>query len=76
MTAICRFSNILQRLAVSRIIDQFERKRWQKKLKDVDYKELFQQYLHGQSAVKNLLSTYVCYTTAGPAGIFWLNLYK
>ena len=39
-TANCRFSNILQRLTVPRIIDQFWLKRCQKKRKDVDYKLL------------------------------------
>ena len=38
--AICRFSNILQRLTVSHIIDQFQRKRCQKKRKDWGYKLL------------------------------------
>ena len=41
MTAICRFSNILQRLAVSRIIDQFGHKRCEKKREDVDYQLLW-----------------------------------
>ena len=36
-TANCRFSNILQRLTVPLIIDQFHCKRCQKKRKDVDY---------------------------------------
>ena len=40
MRAICRFSNILQRLTVTRIIDQFVSKRCQKKRKDVEYKLL------------------------------------
>ena len=40
MRAICRFSNILQRLTVPRIIDQFGRKRCQKKRKDVNYELL------------------------------------
>ena len=40
MTAIFQFSNILQRIAVPRIIDQFRHKRCQKKRKDVDYKLL------------------------------------
>ena len=62
---------------MSRIIDQFVRKRCQKKRKDVDYKflkEFFQKYfvLDEQSVVKNLFSTYVCYA---PDGLFWLNLY-
>ena len=39
-TAICRFSNIFQRLPVPRIIDQFGSKRCEKKRKDVDYKLL------------------------------------
>ena len=39
-TAICRFSNLLQRLTVPRIIDQCWRKRCQKKRKGVDYKLL------------------------------------
>ena len=61
-TANCRFSNILQRLTVPRIIDQFGCKRCKKKRTDVNYKllwELFQKcfVLHGQSAVKN--NTYV-----------------
>ena len=58
------------------MIDQFERKRCQKKRKDVDYKllyEFFQKYfaVHEQSAVENSFSTYVCYA---PDGLFWLNL--
>ena len=36
--AISRFSNIHQRVTLPRIIDQFGRKRCQKKHKDVDYK--------------------------------------
>ena len=40
VTMNCRFSNILQRLTVSPMIDQFWRKRCQKKRKDVDYKLL------------------------------------
>ena len=76
-TANCRFSNILQRLTVPRIIDQFWRERCQKKRKDVDYKllqEFIQKYFveHEQSAVENSFSTYVCYA---PDGLFWLNLY-
>ena len=46
-TANCRFSNIIQRLIVPQIIDQFGRKRCQKKREDVYYKllwELFQKY--------------------------------
>ena len=46
-TAICRFSNIFQRLTVPQMIYQFGRKRCQKKHKDVDYKllsEFFQKY--------------------------------
>ena len=39
-TANCRFSNILQRFTVSHIIDQFQRKRCQKKRKDWGYKLL------------------------------------
>ena len=63
---------------VVRMIDQFGRKRCQKKRKDVDYKileEFFQKYffVHEQSAVKNSFSTYVCYA---PDGLFWLNLYN
>ena len=63
---------------MARIIDQFGRKRCQKKRKDVDYKlllEFLQKYfvLHEQSAVENLFSTYVCYV---PDGLFWLNLYR
>ena len=38
--AICLFSNILQRVTVPRINDQFGRKRCQKKRKDVKYKLL------------------------------------
>ena len=57
-TANCQFSNILQRLTVPRIIDQFWRKRCQMKRKDVDYKllnEFFQRYfvVYEQSAVEN-----------------------
>jgi len=40
IAAICQFPNILQRLALPRIIDQFGRKRCQKKRKDVDYQLL------------------------------------
>ena len=59
------------------IVDQFGRKRCQKKRKDVDYKllkDFFQKYfvVHEQSAVENSFSTYVCYA---PDGLFWLNLY-
>ena len=65
IAAICRFSNILQRLTVPPTIDRFGRKRCQKKRKDVDYTllwDLFQKYLvvHEQSAVKFLqYHTYV-----------------
>ena len=60
-----------------RIIDQFGRKRYQTKRKDVDYKllkDFFQKYFvaHEQSAVENSFSTDVCYA---PDGLFWLNLY-
>ena len=60
-----------------RIIDQFWRKRCQKKRKDVGYKllyEFFQKYfvVREQSAVENSISTYICYA---PDGLFWLNLY-
>ena len=63
--------------AVVQIIDQFGRKRCQKKRKEIDYKLLkkfFQKYyvVHEQSAVENLFSTCVCYD---PDGLFWLNLY-
>ena len=56
--------------------DQFGRKRCQKKLKDVNYKLLYEFFqksavLHGHSAIENSLSTYVCYD---PDGLFWLNL--
>ena len=59
------------------MIDQFGRKRCQKKRKDVDYKLLygfFQKhfFLHERLAVKNSVSTYVCYA---PDGLFWLDLY-
>ena len=55
-----------------------ERKRCQKKRKDVDYKllkEFFQKnvVVHKQLAVENSDSTYICYA---PDGLFWLNLYK
>ena len=49
------------------MINQFVRKRCQKKRKDVEY-----FVVHEQSAVKNSFSTYVCYA---PEGLFWLNLY-
>ena len=60
-----------------RIIDQFGRKRCQKKRKDVDYKLLkgfFQRkfVVQERSAVKKSFSTYVCHA---PDGLFWLNLY-
>ena len=63
---------------MARIIDQFGRKRCQKKRKDVDYKllkEFIQKYfvVHEQSTVKNSFGTYVCYA---PDGLFWLNLYN
>ena len=69
-TDICRFSNIFQRLTVPPIIDQFGRKRCQKKHKDVCYKllcEFFQKYfvVHQWSAVKYSFSKYVCYDTGG-----------
>ena len=59
------------------IVDQFGRKRCQKKRKDVDYNlllEFFQKYfvVHEQLAAKDSFSTYVCYA---PDGLFWLNLY-
>ena len=38
IAVICRFPNILHKLAVPRTIDQFERKRCQMNRKDVDYK--------------------------------------
>ena len=53
-------------------------KRCQKKCKVVEYKLLwvfFQKHfivLHERFAVKNSISTYVCYT---PDGLFWLNLH-
>ena len=59
IAAICRFSDMLQRLTVPQIIDQFRRKMWQNKCKDVEYKlqkEFFQKYLlilHERWAVKN-----------------------
>ena len=61
---------------MAQIIDQFGRKRCQKKREDVDYEllqEFFQNYfvVHEQSAVENSFSTYVCYA---PDGLFWLNL--
>ena len=40
MRAICRFSNILQRLTMPQIIDQFGHKRCQMKRKDENYKIL------------------------------------
>ena len=57
-------SNIFQRLTVLRIINQFGRKRCQRKRKGVSYHLLecfFQKYfvVHERSAVKNLFSTYV-----------------
>ena len=59
------------------IVDQFGRKRCQKKRKDVDYKllqEFFQKkfVVHEQLAVEHSFSTYLCYA---PDGLFWLNLY-
>ena len=68
--------SVLQRLTVPRIIDQFGRKRCQKKRKEVEYKllqDFFQKdfVVHEQSAVENSFSTYVCYA---PDGLFWLNL--
>ena len=60
-----------------RIIDQFGRKRFQNKRKNVEYevlKEFFQNHfvVNEQSAVEHSFSTYVCYT---PDGLFRLNLY-
>ena len=65
------------RLTVPRPIDQFWRKKCQKKSKDVEYKliqDLKKLYfmLHERSTVKSLFSTYVCFTLDG---LFWLNLY-
>ena len=62
---------------MARKIDQFGRKRCQKKRKDEDYKlllEFSQKYfvVHKQSSAENSFSTYVCYA---PDGLFWLNLY-
>ena len=59
------------------MIDQFGRKRGQKKRKDVDYnllREVFQKYfvVNEQSAVKSSFSTCVRYE---PDGLFWLNLW-
>ena len=73
MTAICLLSNIFQRLTLPRVIDQFGRKRCQKKREDVEdklIKEFFQKYFdeHERSAVKTSFSTYVCYA---PDGCFW-----
>ena len=54
------------------MIDQFGRKRCQKKRKDVDFKllsEFYQKYfvVNEWLAVKNSASTYVCYD---PDGLF------
>ena len=73
IAAICRLSNIFQRLTLPRVIDQFGRKRCQKKREDVEdklIKEFFQKYFdeHERSAVKTSFSTYVCYA---PDGCFW-----
>ena len=71
IAAICRFPNILQRLSVPRIMDPFERKRCQKKRKDMYYnllKELFRKYfvVYECSAVKKF-AQYIRYT---PDGLF------
>ena len=76
MTAICRFSNILQRLTLTRIIDRFGCKRCQKNRKDMDYKlllECFQKYffVHKLVAVKNSFCTYVCHASDV---LFWTVL--
>ena len=62
---VCDFAILpnVQRLTVPRLIDQFGRKRCQKKRKDVDYqliKEFFQKYfvVHEWLMVKNSFSTY------------------
>ena len=60
------------RLTVPRIVDQFGRKRCQKKRKNVNHKllsQFFQKYffVHDRLAVKKSVSTYVCYT---PDGLF------
>ena len=63
-TAYCRFFNILQRLTLPRIIDQFERKRWQKKRKDVSYhpqQEFFKNilfYMNGRLSKIRSVHTY------------------
>ena len=67
----------VQRLTAPRIIDQFGRKRCQNKRKDVGYKfllNLFQWYfvVYKLWAVKNSVSTYVCYA---PDSLFWTVLY-
>ena len=61
----CLNSSFLQRLTVPRIIDQFRRKRYQKKRKYVGYKflhEFFQKYfvVHYRWPAKDSFSTYVC----------------
>ena len=62
---------------MSRIIDQFGRKRCQKKRKDLDYKllkEILQKYfvVHKRWTVKNSFITYVWYASDV---LFWTVLY-
>ena len=78
LTNVVDFRNLPNalRLTVPRMINQFGRKRCQKKRKVVGYKllqEFFQKYfvVHQRSGVKNSFSTYVYYA---PDGLFWLNL--
>ena len=60
--AIRPFSNIFQRLSVTPKIDQFGRKRYQKKIKDVSYQllwDFFQKYIFVQERSASESSTIV-----------------
>ena len=59
-------SSISEFFIVPRIIDQFERKRWEKKRKDVNYKLFSKKFLlYMNSPLSKIRLT---------DGLFWLNL--
>ena len=59
-------SSISEFFIVPRIIDQFERKRWEKKRKDVNYKLFSKNFLlYMNSPLSKIRLT---------DGLFWLNL--
>ena len=65
-TATLPFSNIFQRFTVPRIIDQFGRKRCQKKRKDVNYQLL--RTVGRQKLVQYILTWYLgCFILVGSA---------